>query len=346
MLLFRHFASALALTLLLTCPAPTLAADQPLPTPDTVSPELQALIAAPPSPIWNAHPASADEWKKLVGAVADASLKMLPGLREKLGVTLTKGELGGVPVFYLTPAGMPAERCDRLLINLHGGGYVLNPGESGTLEATLMAGLGGYRVVYVDYRMAPDHPYPAAIDDALAVYRELLKTVPAEKIGVFGTSTGGAMTLILPLSARTAGLPMPAALGAGTPWSDLTRTGDTYFTNEGRDNMLVTYDGWLGDAARIYAAGHDMKDPMLSPVYGDLSGFPPTMLTSGTRDLFLSNTVRVHLKLREAGVPADLIVFEGMSHAQYHILPDAPETKLHFTELARFFDRYMQAAGK
>ena len=108
------------------------------------------------------------------------------------------------------------------------------------------------------------------------------------------------------------------------------------------DNILVSYEGWLQDAARLYADGHDLRDPLLSPVYGDVKGFPPTLLTSGTRDLFLSNTVRMHLKLREAGVVADLIVFEGMSHAQYHMAADAPETAFHFTELSRFFDRHLK----
>ena len=122
----------------------------------------------------------------------------------------------------------------------------------------------------------------------------------------------------------------------------MTKTGDSYFVNEGVDNILVSYDGWLEDAAKLYAAGHDLKDPMLSPVYGDVTGFPPTLLTSGTRDLFLSNTVRMHLKLRQAGVNADLIVFEGMSHAQYHLNPGAPETRFHFTELGKFFSSHLQ----
>jgi acetyl esterase/lipase len=121
----------------------------------------------------------------------------------------------------------------------------------------------------------------------------------------------------------------------------MTKTGDTFFTNEKVDNILVSNDGWLGDAAKLYANGHDLKDPQLSPVYGDLSGFPPTILTSGTRDLFLSNTVRVHRKLRQAGVVADLHVFEGQSHAQYAGDPDAPETKEHFGELTAFFDKYL-----
>ena len=122
----------------------------------------------------------------------------------------------------------------------------------------------------------------------------------------------------------------------------MTKTGDTYFTNEMVDDVLVSNDGWLGDAATLYANGHDLKDPMLSLVYGDLKGFPPTILTTGTRDLFLSNTVRVHRKLREAGVVADLLMFEGLSHAQYLFDANAPESKEHFVETAAFSDEHLQ----
>ena len=219
---------------------------------------------------------------------------------------------------------------------------MLNPGEAGTQEAILMTGIGGFMVLSVDYRMAPDFPYPAAIDDAISVYRELLKITPAERIGVFGTSTGGGMTLALSLRAKAEGLPLPAALAPGTPWTDLTKTGDSYFVNNAVDNILVSYNGWLGDAAKLYAGKHDLKDPMLSPIYGDVRGFPPTLLTTGTRDLFLSNTVRMHLKLRQAEVDADLIVFEGMSHAHYHMNPNAPETHFHFSELGKFFRRNLK----
>jgi acetyl esterase/lipase len=175
----------------------------------------------------------------------------------------------------------------------------------------------------------------------MAVWREVVKTVDPKNIGIFGTSTGGGMTLAMVLRARQEGLPLPGAIAPGTPWSDMTKTGDTYFANEMVDNVLVSNDGWLGDAAILYANGHDLKDPMLSPVYGDLHGFPPTILTSGTRDLFLSNTVRVHRKLRDAGVIADLLVFEGLSHAQYLFAPDAPESRAHFTEVSAFFDRHL-----
>ncbi|MBV8536181.1 MAG: alpha/beta hydrolase fold domain-containing protein, partial [Alphaproteobacteria bacterium] len=186
-----------------------------------------------------------------------------------------------------------------------------------------------------------DAPYPAALDGAMAVYRELVKTNDPKRMAIFGTSTGGGMTLAMVLRAKAEGLPLPAAIAPGTPWSDMTKTGDTYFTNDGVDNVLVSNEGWLGEAAKVYANGHDLKDPMLSPIYGDLHGFPPTILTTGTRDLFLSNTVRTHLKLREAGVVAELLVFEGMSHAQYLFALDSAESKQHFAELSAFFDKYL-----
>jgi len=149
------------------------------------------------------------------------------------------------------------------------------------------------------------------------------------------------MTLSLALRARAENLPLPAALVVGTPWTDLSKTGDSYFTHEGIDNVLVSYDGWLGDAARLYAGNHDLKHPLLSPVYGDVKEFPPVLLFSGTRDLFLSNTIRMHQKLRENDVTADLVIFEGLSHAQYLMQPDAAETKRYFHESSRFFGRYL-----
>jgi len=312
-----------------------------LPVPETASPALQAVIGAPLPPFWNIHPKSAQEWKEFVQQRAAFTLKTLPALREKMGVKVEPTTIGGVKAFIVTPSEVAEANRNRILIHVHGGAYVLGPGEAGTSEAVMMAGRGRIKVISVDYRMPPDFPYPAAMDDAIAVYKEVVKTTDAKKVGIFGTSTGGGMTLAMVLRAKNEGLPLPGAIAPGTPWSDMTKTGDTYFANEMVDNVLVSNDGWLGDAANLYANGHDLKDPMLSPIYGDLQGFPPTILTSGTRDLFLSNTVRVHRKLRAAGVVADLIVFEGLSHAQYLFAPDAPESKEHFAEVAAFFDKYL-----
>lgn len=309
--------------------------------PDTVSPSMRAVIARPLSPIWAEHPKSAEEWKALVARLADGVVATLPDLRQRLGVRVEPTVIGGVKAFIVTPESISETNRNRLLVHFHGGGYVLFPGESGTREAILMAGFTGMKVVSVDYRMPPDFPYPAALDDAIAVWKEVIKNTNPKNIAIFGASTGGGMTLAIVLRAEQEGLLLPAATAPGTPWSDLTKTGDTYFTNEMLDNVLVSDDGWLGDAAKLYANGHDPKDPMLSPVYGDFHGFPPTILTSGTRDLFLSNTVRVHRKMRAAGVDAELQVFEGQSHAQYQADPTAPETKEYFAEVARFFDGHL-----
>ena len=311
------------------------------PTPQTVSPEIQPLVIGKPTPFWNDHPKTANEWKSWVNQIAQPTIEGLPKLREQMQVSVEPILLAGAKGFILTPNKIRPENKNRVLLHFHGGGYVLNPGEAGTDEAIMMAGYGKIKVISIDYRMPPDFPFPAAIDDAVAAYREILKTYPSEKIGVFGTSTGGGMTLSLLLRAKAEGLPLPAAITVGTPWTDMTKTGDSYFTHEGIDNVLVSYDGWLGDAAKLYANGHDLKDPLLSPIYGDVQGFPPTLLVTGTRDLFLSNTVRMHLKLRDAGSIADLIVFEGLSHAQYLMTTDALETKRYFNESIQFFNQHL-----
>ena len=173
------------------------------------------------------------------------------------------------------------------------------------------------------------------------MFGDLVPYLKAKNVGIFGTSTGGGMTLAMVLRAKMEHLPLPGAIAPGTPWSDMTKTGDSFYANEMVDNVLVSDDGFLHAAALLYANGHDLKDPLLSPVYGDMHGFPPTILTTGTRDLFLSNTVRVHRKLREAGVEAVLQVFEGESHAQYYRDINAPETKEYNAEIAGFFDRHL-----
>jgi monoterpene epsilon-lactone hydrolase len=313
----------------------------PVPT-ATVSPELAAAIALPyRTPAWNANPPNAAAWTKLVNSLAAQAAAAQPGWREKLGVTMTKGVMGGVPVFILEPKEMPPENRNRVLLNLHGGGYVYGPGESGTGEAAAMAGYGHFKVIVADYRMPPAAPYPAAMDDAMAVYKAILTTTDPSHVAVFGTSTGGGMTLALMLRAKSEGVPLPAAIAPGTPWADLTETGDSYKTNEWLDNILVSYSGYLSHAAKLYAHGHDLKDPQLSPIYGDFHGFPPAILTTGTRDLFLSNTVRVHRKLREAGVEAQLEVFEGFSHAYYAINPFIPESREAFEEIAAFLSAHL-----
>jgi epsilon-lactone hydrolase len=325
-----------------TKPGPRTVPGRAIPVPSTASPQLQAMIAAPYRvPGWNADPKDAAEWKELISSRAAGAAATAKIVREKLGVSMEASKIGGVGVFILTPKEIPPANRDRLLVHVHGGGYVFGPGESGTGEAILMAAFGGFKVISIDYRMPPDFPYPAAMDDVMVVWKEAVKMQNPRNMAIFGSSTGGGMALAMILRAKQEGLPLPAAIAPGTPWSDLTETGDTYKSNEWLDNVLVSYHGWLKRAALLYANGHDLKDPQLSPIYGDFAGFPPAILTSGTRDLFLSLTVMTHRKLRRAGVEAELQVFEGMSHAQYYFDAFMPESKEAFAEIARFFDKHL-----
>lgn len=312
-----------------------------LPVPTDVSPGMQQLIAAPLNPAWNVLWKTGEEWRSAANIQAAKTVENLPAMRERLHVKVTPSTLGGVKVYIVKPDVIPPENQGKVLIQVHGGCYVLFPGESGTGEAIMMAGFGHYEVIAVDYRMPPEAYFPAALDDATAVYAAVLKTKNPKDVGVLGTSAGGALVLEMMLRAKQLGLPMPGAIASSTPMSDATKTGDSFYTNELVDNVLVSRDGFCDAATRVYARGHDLRDPLISPVYGDMNGFPPTILTTGTRDLLLSNTVRVHRKLRQAGVEAQLEVYEGQSHAQFGRDDRLPEAKEAFGEITAFFDKHL-----
>jgi monoterpene epsilon-lactone hydrolase len=312
-----------------------------IPVPETVSPQMQKLIGAPLVPTWNVIPKTADEWKAQVSAGAAATMRGLPAMREQLRVKVEPVVIDGVKAHMVTPEVIPPENRNRLLVHVHGGCFVSLPGESGTGEAIFMAGYGGFKVISVDYRMPPDHPYPAALDDAMTVWKAATKMAAPRNMAIFGSSAGGNLTLAMVLRAKQEKLPLPGAIAPGTPMSDLTNAGDSFQTNAMVDNVLVAPDTSCDKRAQLYTNGRDLKDPLLSPVYGDMRGFPPAILTTGTRDLLLSSTVRVHRKLRQAGVEAVLQVYEGQSHAQYNRDINAPETKEAFDEIARFFDKHL-----
>jgi monoterpene epsilon-lactone hydrolase len=313
-----------------------------IPVPDSVSPAMQALIAAPGHDDTQT-PRSTEDWRVLAASWAAADQSRLVGLPEHLGVRVSPIQVAGVPCFSVEPREIRVSRRNQLLIGVHGGGFLGGAGESGLLEAVEMAGLAHFKVLAIDYRRLPDYPFPAALDDVMAVWRVVSRRLEPARIGVFGSSAGGGLVLSFVQRAQHEGLLPPGALMVGTPWSDLTKTGDSYFTNAGLDDRLIRYEGILEGLAKLYANGRNLKDPLLSPVYGDFKGFPPTFLVTGTRDLFLSNTTRVALKLAQERVPTELDVEEGQSHADFllGVIANAPESSVLYSRIERFFDRHL-----
>ncbi|WP_272911734.1 alpha/beta hydrolase [Loktanella sp. M215] len=350
---YRPSALAAMAAILISGPASDLAAQETdtgpraipariIPTPEGLSKAGRALVAQPFwLPFWNEHPASADVWKAYEAGSVEQMEPVLADLRESLGVTIEQVEMGGVNAYILTPETIPAAHELQLIVNAHGGAYVFGSRASGTYEATLMAAYGGYRVLAFDYRLAPEAPYPAALDDGVAVWQAVLKHYEPERVAFTGNSASGGLIVAMTQRLVAEGLPVPAAVAVNTPWVDLAGSGDSLSVNEGVDNVLVSYDGFLSDAARLYAGDTALTDPGVSPVHGDFAGFPPTLLISGTRDLLLSDTVRTQRALRQAGVEANVQIFEAFSHGQYLFDPVAPETLEIFAEITCFLDAHL-----
>ena len=219
---------------------------------------------------------------------------------------------GGLTIHVATPEA--PIRPDCAIVDLHGGALVLGGGAACRVGTRRQADLLGIRCFGVDYRTPPEHPYPAALDDCLAAYRHVLERHVPGKVVIAGRSAGGNLAAALLLRGRKEGLPMPAGLVLLSPQVDLTESGDSFAVNRTVDVVLP---GSLMASNRLYAGGADLADPLLSPLFGDLAGFPPAFLQTGTRDLFLSNTVRMHRALRRAGVRAELHVFEAMPHGGF-----------------------------
>ncbi len=236
----------------------------------------------------------------------------------------------------ITPeSGIGPDRRDRVLINLHGGGFTT---DSGSLtESIPIAALTHIKVITVLYRLAPEHPFPAAVDDAVWVYRDLLKTYKPEHIAVYGASAGAILTAELAVKLKMLGLPAPAALGIFSTTGDFSTPGDT--------QAVYTVTGVAGPLSppqfgrkfiSEYVGNTDARDPVLSPLYADLHGLPPSLFLSSTRDMMLSQTTVLHRAFLRAGVDARLVVFEALNHGFWYEA-GLPESKEANTLMAKFF---------
>jgi epsilon-lactone hydrolase len=309
-----------------------------IPMPSTVSPEAQTWLVSLTQKKLSARNlaevrAATDEWRKNDSAEA----------RKLYPVDIAETTIAGVRTDVIVPAAMPESNRNRVLINLHGGGFISDSGS--LIEGIPIAYLAKTKVVSVYYRLAPENPFPAAVDDVVAVYKELLKAHPPQNIGIFGTSAGAILTCQTVVRLKQLGLALPAALGIFSVHTDFSRSSDSraFFTLDGLPGNLGVPDPRHAPPDQ-YAGSTDRRDPVLSPLFADLHGMPPSLLVTSTRDLLLSDTAIFHRALLRAGNDAQLVVFEALPHAfWYHF--QLPETKEALELMARFFDERV-GAGK
>jgi acetyl esterase/lipase/glyoxylase-like metal-dependent hydrolase (beta-lactamase superfamily II) len=300
------------------------------PLPDTVGPQTKAVLA----PILAQPAASAESDVPTMRAFADKVQAMVSEHQlSRYKVRVETGKMAGIPVRIFTPENAAAGKSDVVLLNLHGGGFVV---DSGSLTENIpVAALTGMTVIAVLYRLAPEHPFPAAVEDAVRVYRELLKTHSPHHIVLYGTSAGATLSAEALVRLKALKVPLPAALGFFSAPTDLQGKSDS-------EQYLPKVSGKdLSEVFKPYLSGADPNSPELSPLHADLTGFPPTLLLTGTRDQLLSQTALFQRALLRAGVEAQLVVFEAMPHAHWTWLEIA-ESDEAFELMARFFRSHLQ----
>ncbi|MEU9918777.1 alpha/beta hydrolase fold domain-containing protein [Streptomyces sp. NPDC051001] len=327
-------------------------ASRTIPVPSTVSPEARANLALRPIVGQAAHGdyAESSVWpsdlsdKEAVAAVlavwedAWASNPEQPAatnfgvaVQDIADVHVEHAMFGDVSVYIATPEGV-SDADPRACMTIHGT-WVQAGGEVSRVGAALTAKGLGVRTWAVDYRMPPFHPYPVPLNDCVDAYRAMLAQYQPGDIAIGGTSGGGNLALALLLRAHEERLPMPAAAVINTPYADLTHAGDTFKTLEGID---IDFSD-LHAVRELYLDGHDRLDPKVSPLYGDYTNeFPPIMLTTGTRDFLLSDTVRLHRRLLAAGVEAELHCWEAAQHVFFGGV--APEDLERVAQARRFLN--------
>lgn len=308
------------------------------PVPTTISPEAQGVMA------WSSQlpkqqdpsPDDVAAWR----ALGDAAASEDPGTVEALALattgavatdvaaTVEPGTIDSAKFFTAVPEGLDADD-QRVLLYIHGGSFTWGGGATARRSTQLIAANIGVRTWGMDYRQLPDDPFPAGLDDCIAVYRELLRTHDPKDIAIGGQSGGANLTAALLLRAHDEGLPLPAAAALISPCVDFTMAGDTWTTNS------FTMPGRFDNMLELYRNGHDLTEPYISPLFGTFtSEFPPTILTAGTRDFLLSDTVRLHRKLLHAGVRVELHVWEGAPHGVF--MGQAPEDREQIEQVRQF----------
>jgi acetyl esterase/lipase len=313
-----------------------------IPLPSTISEQARAymtMMGAPrPLPSYPS-PQDTEAWRKYIAGQAEMMKQMMAARATAPSDGTETIRLGEFNVYTAKPAKLAANRQNHAYLDIHGGALVFGGGEACKMMAASSAERWGAELYSVDYRMPPDHPYPTAVDDCLAAYKYLLKQYPAQNIVVGGGSAGGNLAAATILKARDEGLPLPAGVVLLTPMTDLTEAGDSFETMRDLDVILRRR---LFECGALYAGGKDLKTPYISAIFADFSkGFPRTFLQSGTRDLFLSNTVLLHRAMRRAGIEAELHIWEAMPHGGFG--GASPEDRDMTEEARRFLNKCWQS---
>jgi acetyl esterase/lipase len=291
-----------------------------VPVPESLSPQAQLSVGrAEPD---QGPPQSLEDRRKMTDDYTERARVAWTRLCSN---QLVEDKISGVPVRIVTPEGVPESNRDKILLNLHGGGF--NSDSGSYTESIPIAGYSKIKVVAVLYRLAPEHPFPAAVDDSVAVYKELLKTYKPDHIVIYGTSAGAILTAEVAAKLKQLNLPLPAALGIFSGMGDFARNGDSIamYGLRGLSGHLDPPEPGAHDS--YYVGSTDARDPVLSPIYADLKGLPPTLFVTSGRDLLLSGTVNLHRAYLHAGVDARLVVFDALPHAFWYDprLPEAIE---------------------
>ena len=253
-------------------------------------------------------------------------------------VTCETAEMGGVPAEWISAPGASE---DRILFYLHGGGYCIGSLNTHREMISRIARAGQARALSVEYRLAPEDPHPAALEDSLAAYRGLLADgADPARIVIGGDSAGGGLTLATLVALRDAGDPLPAAAVCLSPWTDLEGTGESATTKADVDPMIKMDDDRT--MARNYAGGADLREPLLSPLYADLRGLPPMLIQVGTREVLLDDSTRFADSAREAGVDVTLEPWEEMIHVWQFFAFMLPEGQQAVDRIGEFIQQQVR----
>ncbi len=265
--------------------------------------------------------------------------EMLGARPQAADVTATPGSLGGVPVVVIDVAGTST---DEVILYFHGGAYAVGTAAS---SVGLASGLGrpaGVRVISVDYRLAPEHPFPAALEDAVSAYRALISGHSPARLVIAGESAGAGLAAATLAVLKSAGLARPAAGVLMSPWADLTLSGDSMTGKAAADPALTP--AALGRRARDYACGHDPADGRISPLFADLSGLPPLLIQAGSHEILLDDAARLAARAAAADVPVTLEVTAGVPHVFQGFAAILPEGEAALARAGAFVRSHLRAA--